>query len=336
METYGVAVMRNLPDAHPVHKLLRPHFRYTMAINARARKTLINDGGVIDQIFALGGDGKKELMRRGGASFNVHWTNIEHSVKVRGVDDPNLLPGYFYRDDGLKIWQAIKNFVTDIIKEFYTRDADVKGDSELQSWANDVHTNGFPAHEGGIQGHGFPKEIANRSKLIELCTLIMFTGSAQHAAINFGQYEIYSYAPNAPSGVRGSLPTTKGKADMQSVMDALPDKTVTSKAAAITNALSQFSRNEVRRFSCMFISAMSLFNPILNSGLFCSLFFFSPQHFLGNFPYEIFTEEKARNMIKRFQNALQGIEGDIEQRNKSLDVPYVYLVPKLVPNSITI
>lgn len=276
METYGVAVMRNLPDAHPVHKLLRPHFRYTMAINARARMTLINDGGVIDQIFALGGDGKKELMRRGGASFNVHWTNIEHSVKVRGVDDPNLLPGYFYRDDGLKIWKAIKNFVTDIIKEFYTRDADVKGDSELQSWANDVHTNGFPAHEGGIQGHGFPKEIADRSKLIELCTLIMFTGSAQHAAINFGQYEIYSYAPNAPSGVRGSLPTTKGKADMQSVMDALPDKTVTSKAAAITNALSQFSRNEVCRFSCMFISAMSLFNPILNSGLFCSLFFFSP------------------------------------------------------------
>lgn len=64
--------------------------------------------------------------------------------------------------------------------------------------------------------------------------------------------------------------------------------------------------------------------------------FFFPQHFLGNFPYEIFTEEKARNMIKRFQKALQGIEGDIEQRNKSLDVPYVYLVPKLVPNSITI
>ena len=48
MEAYAVATMRTLPDAHPINKLLRPHFRYTMAINSRARATLINDGGIID------------------------------------------------------------------------------------------------------------------------------------------------------------------------------------------------------------------------------------------------------------------------------------------------
>ena len=56
--------MRNLPDPHPIFKLLRPHFRYTMAINTRGRATLINDGGILDKLFAIGGKGKFELIRR--------------------------------------------------------------------------------------------------------------------------------------------------------------------------------------------------------------------------------------------------------------------------------
>ena len=43
-----MGTMRNLPDAHPVYKLLRPHFRFTMAINSIARKSLIHDGGILD------------------------------------------------------------------------------------------------------------------------------------------------------------------------------------------------------------------------------------------------------------------------------------------------
>ena len=59
-----MATMRNLPDPHPIYKLLRPHFRYTMAINARARATLINKGGIIDKIFAIGGEGKVEAFKK--------------------------------------------------------------------------------------------------------------------------------------------------------------------------------------------------------------------------------------------------------------------------------
>ena len=53
-----MVTMRNLPDAHPVYKLLQPHFRYTVGINGAARKSLINDRGIIDQIFSIGGEGK--------------------------------------------------------------------------------------------------------------------------------------------------------------------------------------------------------------------------------------------------------------------------------------
>lgn len=171
MEAYAMATMRNLPDAHPINKLLRPHFRYTMAINTRARATLINDGGIIDQAFSVGGVGKEELFKRASPLYSVDWTNIKRSVKNRGVDDPNLLPGYFYRDDGVKIFDAFEEYVREVVNCFYACDDEVKTDPELAAWAEDVHTNAFPAYYGGKQGHDFPKTFSTKEDLIESCTV---------------------------------------------------------------------------------------------------------------------------------------------------------------------
>ena len=239
-----MGVMRNLPDSHPVFKLLRPHFRYTMAINSRARENLISDqNGVIDMTFAIGGEGRREIMRRAGALYSIHWTNIKRNVKQRGVDDPNLLPGYYYRDDGLRVWQAIEDFATHIINLFYQSDKDVADDVELQSWANDVYKEGFPANHGK-QGHDFPSSITKKADLIELCTLIMFTGSGQHSSVNFGQYDIYSFLPNACSGLR-LPPPTKKDADGVTLIETLPDKKTAATVLSMAYVLSQYSKDEV-------------------------------------------------------------------------------------------
>ncbi len=240
-----MGTMRNLPDPHPIYKLLQPHFRYTMAINARARLTLVNDGGIIDILFGIGGEGRRQLTRRAGHAYNVHWTNIKRNVRKRGVNDAKQLPGYYYRDDGLKVWQAIEDFARYIIKEFYSSDSDVAGDKELQNWASDLHTNGFPGYNGAPTGHGFPKQVTAIEDLVELCTLIMFTGSAQHAAVNFGQYDYYSFVANAPFGVRLPPPTRKGDADYQTLLDALPDKWTATVTSSVAHLLSQYGPDEV-------------------------------------------------------------------------------------------
>lgn len=62
----------------------------------------------------------------------------------------------------------------------------------------------------------------------------------------------------------------------------------------------------------------------------------NPQIYLGDFPAERFKEAKAQNLIARFRRALDEIDGQIKERNAQLDVPYLYLLPSRIPNSITI
>ena len=240
-----MATMRNLPDPHPVFKLLRPHFRFTMAINTVARASLINEGGSIDQLFAIGGAGKVEVMRRASASYSVHWTNVPRYTKQRGVDSQQLLPGYHYRDDGTKIWNAMEAFAGGLIDEFYNTDEEVLSDIELQSWAKDIHINGFPGYFGAEDGHGFPEKISCKKELVEYCTLIMFTGSAQHASVNFGQYGMYGFIPNAAVTLRRPPPTKKGVTDYSTLLETLPDVDDAGNQITLAYTLSQYSDDEV-------------------------------------------------------------------------------------------
>ena len=49
IEPFVIATNRQLSAMHPVHKLLSPHYRDTMNINALARQTLINAGGILEK-----------------------------------------------------------------------------------------------------------------------------------------------------------------------------------------------------------------------------------------------------------------------------------------------
>lgn len=48
IEPFVIATNRQLSILHPIHRLLHPHFRDTMNINAFARQTLIGAGGALE------------------------------------------------------------------------------------------------------------------------------------------------------------------------------------------------------------------------------------------------------------------------------------------------
>ncbi|MCI13775.1 putative linoleate 9S-lipoxygenase 5-like [Trifolium medium] len=48
IEPFVISANRQLSVLHPIHKLLYPHFRDTMNINALARQILINAGGILE------------------------------------------------------------------------------------------------------------------------------------------------------------------------------------------------------------------------------------------------------------------------------------------------
>lgn len=57
---------------------------------------------------------------------------------------------------------------------------------------------------------------------------------------------------------------------------------------------------------------------------------------LGHYPEEHFCEEVPLKMIDVFQGELEVLSAVIKTRNKGLEVPYTYMDPALVENSVAI
>ena len=77
------------------------------------------------------------LLRKGFSNLNIDTEfNFPNNIEDRDVGD---IPNYHYRDDGLKLWQAIKEYICEVMNVFYETDADVENDEELQRWDLDVY-----------------------------------------------------------------------------------------------------------------------------------------------------------------------------------------------------
>ena len=60
------------------------------------------------------------------------------------------------------------------------------------------------------------------------------------------------------------------------------------------------------------------------------------QIYLGQLNKERFAEPHVQRIFEEFSDHLKDISLEIHERNKQLDIPYFYLLPECVPNSITI
>ncbi|XP_015247710.1 PREDICTED: arachidonate 15-lipoxygenase B-like [Cyprinodon variegatus] len=295
-EVFAVSLLRNVPMVHPLYKLLIPHTRYTLQINSLARKTLISEEGVFTKFSASGGDGMITILRRSLTSVTYSSLCVPEDIAERGLKD---IPNFYYRDDGLRLWNIINRFVCGVLSHYYKSDHEVKQDSELQQWILDIFEHGFLSHPC----RGIPQKLNTVDELIKFVTMVIFTGSAQHAAVNTGQYDYGGWMPNTPISLKLPPPTKKGEATEETMLKTLPDVNVTVQGMATMWLLSQQSSD------------------------------FVP---LGQYPEEHFSEETPRQMIKKFQKELKELSAAIKQRNKELKVPYTYMDPEEVENSVAI
>ncbi|KAI4324282.1 hypothetical protein L6164_023834 [Bauhinia variegata] len=211
-EPYIIATNRHLSAMHPIYRLLHPHFRYTMEINALAREALINANGVIESSFTP----KKYSVLLSSVVYDKQWQFDLQALPAdlihRGmaVKDPNAPHGlkltiedYPYANDGLLLWDAIKQWVTDYVNHYYADPNQVESDKELQAWWEEIRT----------VGHGDKKDepwwpvLKTKQDLVEIITTIVWITSGHHAAVNFGQYNYAGYFPNRPTIARTNMPT---------------------------------------------------------------------------------------------------------------------------------
>ncbi len=292
---FVIATRRQLPENHPLSRLLRPHFEGTLAINDAAQRLLIAPGGAVDQLLGSTIDNSRVLVALGLRSYGFNSAMLPKQLKQRGVDDPNLLPVYPYRDDALLIWNAIHQWVSDYLSVYYSTNQDVQNDTALQAWAAEVQ-----ALDGGrVPDFGENGSIQTLNYLIDAATLIIFTATAQHGAVNYPQKDLMSYAAAAP--LAGYMPasTLKGEVTEQDYLNLLPP-------------LEQAQRQ---------LNVLTL----LGSIYYKNLGNYSPGHF----------PEQVTPLLDKFQKNLIQIEEIINDRNLHRPT-YQYLLPSRIPQSINI
>ena len=98
IEPFTITTARQLAKIHPLSVLLKPHFRFTLAINKASKYLLVNKGGFVDRLFA----GTLSIARQSRPE-NFYDLAAPTELKSRVVDDLDLLPEYPYRDDAFLI-----------------------------------------------------------------------------------------------------------------------------------------------------------------------------------------------------------------------------------------
>ncbi|KAI4801482.1 hypothetical protein KUCAC02_019377 [Chaenocephalus aceratus] len=200
-------------DHESVHHLMRTHFLAEVFAVAALRSF-----PVIHPMYksSLGFVGLMELMRRDLSEMTYSSLCLPENIAARGLES---IPDFYYRDDGLQLWNIIKSFVKAVVEHYYPSDSEVHKDTELQDWISEVFTHGFL----GNKAAGFPAAFHTVQEVVKFTTMVIFTTTVQHAAINSGQYDYSSWAPNATLLLRKPPPTTKGQSSMKTVLETLPN-----------------------------------------------------------------------------------------------------------------
>ena len=131
---------------------------------------------------------------------------------------------------------------------YYYRDGlMIRSDCELQAWYHEAINVGHADHANA----SWWPTLSTPGDLASILTTLMWIASAQHSAVNFGQYLFGGYVPMRPPHMKKLLLKQEDPEYRQFVEDpqgyllsSLPDLFETTKFLALSNMLSQHSPDE--------------------------------------------------------------------------------------------
>ena len=300
LEAFAVATHRCLADAHPVNILLVPHCLGTLFINNAAAGSLISPGSPIDHFFGAPIRRSQQAAGTDRLGFDFYANMLPADLAARRVDNPAWLPEYPYRDDALLVWAAIAQWVRDYVGVYYSDDAAVTGDGELADWCASLIA------DGKIKGF---TTITSSAQLVDVLTMIVFTATAQHAAVNFPQKPLMTYVPAL---------TGAGWQDAPAQQSGHSEQQWLAMLSPIQYALEQL--NVLHLLGSVHFRALGDYRS-------------------NDFPYLEWFEDlaitKSGGPLQRFKQSLLDVQAQIEARNTAR-ISYSFLLPKSIPNSINI
>jgi arachidonate 12-lipoxygenase len=138
-------------------------------------------------------------------------------------------------------------------------------------------------------------------------------------------------------------PTSKDDVTMETVMGSLPDVQKACLQMTITWHLGRLQPDMVSNDHGVgsngwgrCVSVKGWASGVLSSYWSLNGPFFLSQVPLGHHTEKYFSDPRTKAVLSQFQADLDNLEKEITARNEQLDLPYEYLKPSRIENSITI
>jgi len=155
------------------------------------------------------------------------------------------------------------------------------------------------SHHGG-RLRGVP-EVHTRAHAAHLVAVLIFTASAQHSAVNFPQFRFMSWPPNMPGALWAAVPDAATPNTEAAFHALLPPTKVMMNGATMVYLLSNLRMTTLGRYA--------------------------PGHFL---------DPRVAPLLLRFQAELSRIDNEIAAVDGGRYLPYPYLRPSQILQSISI
>jgi len=295
---FAIALERHLHEDHPVLILLRPHLRYLLSVNS-VTDELVAPGAIGDTLLALEHGDSMKLLEQSFRDFDfVAMADPFNEIDRRNMAGDEAPIPYPYRDDGLPIFVAIREFVTRYLELYYRNDGEVVDDFQLQTFVKEV-CDDDGGRLGAVTESG--NRVTGLKELAALLSRLIWTSGPFHAAVNFSQWDYMASPGNMPLSGYSPLPDSGADPDPASFISFYPQSTLAKYQASVMYTLGTYRLD-----------------------------------MLGYYRDKDFTDPDALKAIADFQCHLARIGADTQARDNVRSVSYPYLITWNVPNSTNV